>query len=82
MLSLLRHIGFVPYRAMATLSANNAPPFKPFRLALVQMGGVTSSKEKNLVHAKELIARAASPGDGAKPGVIVLPVGSCLVFWR
>jgi len=39
----------------------------------VQMGGVTSSKEKNLARAKELIARAASPGNGAKPGVIVLP---------
>ena len=65
---------------MAALSANNFPPFKPFRLALVQMGGVTSSKEKNLAHAKELIARAASPGDGKKPGVIVLPVGSCLVL--
>jgi omega-amidase len=61
---------------MATLSTNSAPPFKPFRLALVQMGGITSSKEKNLVHAKELIARAASPpGNGGKPGVIVLPVG-------
>lgn len=65
---------------MATLSANNAPPFKPFRLALVQMGGITSSKEMNLAHAKELIARAASPEQGAKPGVIVLPVGNHLVF--
>ena len=80
MLGPLRRIGFVSYRAMATLSANNVPPFKPFRLALVQMGGVTNSKEKNLAHAKELIARAASPGDGAKPGLIVLPVGGCLVF--
>ena len=81
MLSPLRRIGFVSYRAaMATLSASDAPPFKPFRLALVQMGGVTSSKEKNLAHAKELVARAASPGDGPKPGVIVLPVGSCLKF--
>jgi len=80
MLGPLRRIGFVSYRAMATLSASNAPPFKPFRLALVQMGGVTNSKEKNLAHVKELIAQAASPGDGAKPGLIVLPVGSCLVF--
>ena len=80
MLSPLRRIGFVSYRAMATLSANNAPPFKPFRLALVQMGGVTSSKENNLAHAKELIARAASPQDGAKPGVIVLPVWSRLIL--
>lgn len=80
MLSPLRRIGFVSYRAMATLSASDAPPFKPFRLALVQMGGVTSSKERNLAHAKELVARAASPGDGPKPGVIVLPVGSCLKF--
>jgi hypothetical protein len=80
MLGPLRRAGFVIYRAMATLPTNSAPPFKPFRLALVQMGGVTSSKEKNLVHAKELIVRAASPGDGAKPGVIVLPVGSSLIF--
>ncbi len=80
MLSPLRRIGFVSYRAMATLSANDAPAFKPFRLALVQMGGATSSKEKNLAHARALIARAASPGDGPKPGVIVLPVGSCLNF--
>jgi hypothetical protein len=78
MLGPLRRTGFASYRAMATLSTSNAPPFKPFRLALVQMGGVTSSKEENLAHAKELIARAASPGNGAKPGVIVLPVGSCL----
>ena len=80
MLSPLRRIGFVPYRAMATLSANNAPPFKPFRLALVQMGGVTSSKEDNLARARQLLALAASGGDGPKPGVIVLPVGSCLKF--
>jgi len=73
MLGPLRRIRFASYRAMATLSTSNAPPFKPFRLALVQMGGVTSSKAENLAHAKELIARAASPGNGAKPGVIVLP---------
>lgn len=80
MLSPLRRIGFVSYRAMATLAANDVPPFRPFRLALVQMGGITSSKEKNLAHAKELVARAASPRDGPKPGVIVLPVGSGLIF--
>lgn len=48
---------------------------RPFRLALIQMGGITSNKEQNLAHAKELIKKAANPSSGEKPGVIVLPVG-------
>lgn len=57
-------------RSMST----QTPPNRPFRLALIQMGGISSDKTKNLAHAKELIIKASNPNDGDKPGVIVLPV--------
>jgi hypothetical protein len=38
------------------------------------MGGVGSDKAKNLTHARDLINKAVNPSDGAKPGVVVLPV--------
>ncbi|KAJ6546413.1 carbon-nitrogen hydrolase [Mycena vulgaris] len=43
--------------------------FKPFRLALIQLGNITSNKSDNLVHAREMILKAA----GKKPDLIVLP---------
>jgi len=52
-----------------------APIFKPFNLALIQLGGVTANKTDNLQHAREMILQAAG-GDGGlkpKPDVIVLP---------
>lgn len=56
--------------------ASVAPTFKPFNLALVQLGGVGANKTENLKHAREMILKAAS-GDGGskpKPNLIVLPV--------
>jgi omega-amidase len=67
MLSLLR-------RTMST-----APTFKPFNLALIQLGGVTADKSANLKHAREMIMKAAGgegAPDGAKPQLVVLPVRS------
>ncbi|KAJ7109110.1 carbon-nitrogen hydrolase [Mycena epipterygia] len=45
--------------------------FKPFRLALIQLGNVTSNKSDNLVHAREMILKAAA--STKKPDLIVLP---------
>jgi hypothetical protein len=53
--------------------SSSGPPYRPFRLALIQMG-VTSNKEQNLAHARELVLKASNPPSGDKPGVIVLPV--------
>ncbi|PVF99131.1 putative nitrilase [Serendipita vermifera] len=53
--------------------STTAPSPRPFRLALIQMGGVTSNKEQNLAHARQLILQAAKPQNGEKPGVITLP---------
>lgn len=50
-----------------------APNSRAFRLALIQMGGVTSDKAHNLSHARHLIRKAAQPPDGKKPEMIVLP---------
>jgi predicted amidohydrolase len=52
-----------------------APAAQPFRLALIQMGGVTADKSHNLAHARDLILKASQPQDGNKPGLVVLPVG-------
>lgn len=43
----------------------------PFKLALVQLGGVGADKTKNLAHAREKILEAAKHG----ANVVVLPVG-------
>ncbi|KIM65129.1 hypothetical protein SCLCIDRAFT_1163824 [Scleroderma citrinum Foug A] len=51
------------------------PSFKPFRLALIQLGAIGTDKSANLRHAREMIMKAAE-GDGApgsKPSLIVLP---------
>ncbi|KAJ3726312.1 carbon-nitrogen hydrolase [Lentinula raphanica] len=45
------------------------PTFKPFRLALIQLGSIGANKSDNLKHAREMILKAAS----GKPDLIVLP---------
>ncbi|KAJ7046509.1 carbon-nitrogen hydrolase [Mycena alexandri] len=45
--------------------------FKPFRLALIQLGNVTPNKSDNLKHAREMILKAAA--SAKKPDLIVLP---------
>jgi len=58
---------------MAQLSA--APHFKPFNLALIQLGNVTANKAVNLKHARDMILKAGDSNGGSKPkpDVIVLP---------
>ncbi|KAF8502550.1 carbon-nitrogen hydrolase [Hysterangium stoloniferum] len=56
------------------MSTSIYPTSKPFCLALIQLGGLGPSKDKNLRHAREMILKAAQPqGDVAKPDLIVLP---------
>ncbi|KAI9510397.1 carbon-nitrogen hydrolase [Russula earlei] len=57
-----------------------APAFKPFNLALIQLGQIGADKAANLKHARDMIRRAAGGeslgvGGGAqgKPDLIVLP---------
>jgi omega-amidase len=50
-----------------------APVFRPFNLALIQLGRVGPNKNENLKHAREMILKAVE-GGGSKPDVIVLPV--------
>jgi omega-amidase len=61
------------------MSSPAAPTFRPFDLALVQLGGITADKPSNLAHAREMIMKAAR-GEGApngiKPSLVVLPVRS------
>ncbi|KAJ3723514.1 carbon-nitrogen hydrolase [Lentinula guzmanii] len=45
------------------------PTFKPFKLALIQLGNISANKNDNLKHAREMILKAAS----GKPDLIVLP---------
>jgi omega-amidase len=57
-----------------------APAFKPFNLALIQLGQIGADKSANLKHARDMIRRAAS-GEGVggaqgKPDLIVLPVSA------
>lgn len=60
------------FRSRALRSASMAT--QSFDIALIQLGNVTSAKEKNLQHAREMVAKAAA-GDGSfKPRVVVLPV--------
>ena len=57
------------------------PAFKPFNLALIQLGQIGADKRANLEHARDMIRRAAS-GEGVgggvqgKPDLIVLPVSA------
>ncbi|TDL25064.1 carbon-nitrogen hydrolase [Rickenella mellea] len=56
------------------MSTNPPPAFKPFTLALIQLGQIGSDKAKNLTHAKDMILKAATGNSGSKkPDLIVLP---------
>jgi hypothetical protein len=62
-----------------------APAFKPFNLALIQLGQIGSDKGANLKHARDMIRRAANgecagTAQGGKPDLIVLPVRA-RAFW-
>jgi hypothetical protein len=71
----------VPLRGVASMSTiPPAPAFKPFNLALIQLGQIGADKRANLNHARDMIRRAAS-GEGVggaqgKPDLIVLPVST------
>ncbi|KAN0127524.1 Carbon-nitrogen hydrolase [Lactarius tabidus] len=56
---------------MSTLTP--APAFKPFNLALIQLGQVGPDKAANLKHARDMIRKAASGNAQGKPDLIVLP---------
>jgi len=45
------------------------PTFKPFKLALIQLGQISANKTDNLKHAREMVLKAAF----GKPDLIVLP---------
>ena len=51
-----------------------APAFKPFNLALIQLGQIGADKAKNLKHARDMIRKAADGNTHGKPDLIVLPV--------
>lgn len=61
-------------RLSRNMTTSTAPTFKPFNLALIQLGGVGSDKSANLRHAREMLLKAARGEGGAKPDLIVLPV--------
>ncbi|KAK7023782.1 mitochondrial protein import protein mas5 [Favolaschia claudopus] len=46
-----------------------APSFKPFKLALIQLGNITANKADNIKHAREMILKATAK----QPDLIVLP---------
>ncbi|KAG6811174.1 hypothetical protein H0H92_008658 [Tricholoma furcatifolium] len=48
------------------------PIFKPFALALVQLGNIGADKAANIQHARQMILKAAA-GRTRKPELIVLP---------
>jgi hypothetical protein len=84
LLSRLSHpirVRSVNLRDVAFMStAPPAPTFKPFNLALIQLGQIGADKKANLKHARDMIRRAAS-GEGVgggqgKPDLIVLPVST------
>ncbi|KAH9999011.1 carbon-nitrogen hydrolase [Russula vinacea] len=72
-LTRLHFEGVAPSVAlMSTLPP--APAFKPFNLAVIQLGQIGADKRANLKHARDMIRRAASgEGVGGKPDLIVLP---------
>ena len=71
----------ITLRSVAFMSTiPTAPAFKPFNLALIQLGQIGADKSANLKHARDMIRRAAS-GEGVggaqgKPDLIVLPVSA------
>lgn len=64
------------YRVLKSSSRymSTAPAFKPFRIALIQLGNIGPSKDDNLRHVQDMLRNAAKPADGVKPNLIVLPV--------
>ena len=60
--------------SMPTLTP--APTFKPFNLALIQLGQIGPDKTVNLKHARDMIRKAASGNTQGKPDLIVLPVSA------
>ncbi|KAG9077013.1 hypothetical protein FS749_011151 [Ceratobasidium sp. UAMH 11750] len=46
---------------------------KPFRLTLIQLGGLGADKSNNLAHAREMVMKAVQPVDGKKSDLVVLP---------
>ncbi|KAF9264926.1 carbon-nitrogen hydrolase [Marasmius fiardii PR-910] len=48
------------------------PGLKPFTLALVQLGRISSDKAANLKHAREMVLKAAT-ASAEKPDLIILP---------
>ncbi|OBZ75294.1 Mitochondrial protein import protein mas5 [Grifola frondosa] len=60
-------------RAMSSLPP--APIFKPFNLALIQLGQIGADKAANLKHARDMVLKAAGGDGGAKqkPDLVVLP---------
>jgi len=58
-----------------SLTSMASSPFRPFRLALIQLGSIGPNKLDNLNHARDMILKAARNQEAAKrPDVIVLPV--------
>ncbi|KAH6918877.1 carbon-nitrogen hydrolase [Coprinopsis sp. MPI-PUGE-AT-0042] len=51
---------------------SRAPVFKPFTLALIQLGNIGADKAANLKHAREMILKATSR-QLKKPDLVVLP---------
>ncbi|KAI6150882.1 carbon-nitrogen hydrolase [Pisolithus tinctorius] len=54
---------------------STAPSFKPFKLALIQLGSIGPDKSANLKRAYEMVLKVAG-GDGSagsKPSLVVLP---------
>jgi len=70
---MLARLGSTIQRSFATKMPLKAPEFKPFSIALIQLGGVTGNKETNLQHAREMITKAAQGNGDKKPHMIVLP---------
>lgn len=54
-------------------SVAKVPVFKPFTLALIQLGHIGPDKVANLKHAHEMVLKAAAP-TRRRPDLIVLPV--------
>lgn len=52
---------------------STAPSFKPFTLALIQLGNIGPDKSANLRHAREMILKAAGGERSGKPSLVVLP---------
>ncbi|CCM06076.1 uncharacterized protein FIBRA_08323 [Fibroporia radiculosa] len=57
------------------MSSASSTTFRPFNLALIQLGQITADKPTNLQHARTMVLKAAAGGDDpkTKPDLIVLP---------